>query len=98
MSITKQMEKDKIEKRIKQIDEEKKILQTELKYAGIPDRMRDEFRIQFGWPKISQELGLAKKLDSETYKRLYDEIEKIIERVVLMVPESKKSWLKSEKK
>lgn len=98
MSITKQMEKDKIEKRIKQIEEEKKLLEVELKWAGIPDRMRDEFKVMFGWPKVSQELGLAKKLDSETYKRLYDEIEKIIERVVLMVPESKKSWLKSEKK
>ncbi len=91
------MNKKEIENRLDEINKERKVLEIELKWVSIPDKMRDEFKLMFGWPKLTQELTLEKKLDKETYNKLYIGMEAIIERVVAYVPESKKSWLKKNK-
>jgi len=84
--------KQQIQKKVEELEKQIEALKLELKYEEIPDRLRDEFRLMYGWPKISQSLLLEKKLDKETYEALYKAIEEIIEKIVRQVPESKKSW------
>ncbi len=61
-------------------------IEAELKYEAIPENMRDMWKTQFGWPKISQSLGLRSKLDKETYEALYKEVMDKIEEIAKMVP------------
>lgn len=77
-----QLKKNKLEDLVKEVDKE-------LKYLEIPEKLRDRFKLMFGWPRIDQELQLQKKLDKETYNKLYSEIKEIIEEVVKEVPEYK---------
>ena len=88
------MESKTIRNRIKEIEDEKKKLEKELKWADLPDNVRASFQTQHGLPKIMQELGIEKKLDKETYKQLHERLEELCEKIVLMIPKSKKSFLK----
>lgn len=61
-------------------------ISAEISHAKMPDKLRDEWRLGFGWPKISQELSLHNKLDKETYDKLYASVDAIINRIAEMVP------------
>lgn len=72
--------------REKELDFEKKLVQDELKHLQLPDEMRNEWRVQFGFPKIAQELGLRDKLNKETFEKLESEVANVIEKIIVMVP------------
>ena len=88
------MNKQSIENRIKEIDSEKKKLEKEHNWVSLPDKIRAEFHVGFGLPKIMQELDIERKLDKDTYKKLSTELAEICERIVRMIPEEKKSFWK----
>ena len=85
--------------RIKELEAEIKELKEQRQPFEVAERIRDKWKIMFGWPRISQELSLAKKLDKETYEKLYREVEKVIDEVARMVedppkPEKLNTWQK----
>jgi hypothetical protein len=77
------MEKEKLEKKIKK-------LQERLDYVKLGEKIEAVWETQFGWPEIRQSLSLEKKLDKETYNQLHDKISAKLKEIISMMPPYKK--------
>lgn len=77
--------KEAIDVRIKELENKISDLKEERRPFEVAERIRDRWELGFGWPRISQELQLKKKLDPETYEKLYKEVADIIDDVALEV-------------
>lgn len=91
------MTKEEIEKRIETNKKETKKLEEELRWVELPDKIRAEFHTQFGLPAIMQSLSIESKLGKETTDKLYGELKELCEKIVGMIPKSKKDFIKLHK-
>lgn len=78
--------KEELEKRKKELEDEKYLVEQELKHVNLPQLMREKMELGFGWPKLTQELGLRNLLDKGVYDKLYSGVMLIVEDIVKMVP------------
>ena len=78
--------KEQLDATKERLTAELELTNEKLKHIGVPDEMRKQFELGFGWPKLAQELLLEKKLDKETFNALYKGMKNIVEDIVKMVP------------
>lgn len=81
--------KEKLESKKKDLKLAIEELDKQIRHEDIPEHMRKEWELMFGWPKISTELGLRDKLDKDTYNKLYDQVLEKIQKIANMVPDYK---------
>jgi len=83
--------KEQLKIKLQEVEIEKESLEDKIKHFELPDRIMKEFETGFGFPRISQELGLEEKLGKETYTKLYNEIKIILNKIIGMIPEYEKT-------